>query len=146
MSSLTAVVDSGIKVGLPAKALPQLVTLKDWLAFVGVREVCTVAEARAYMNKFVREQVNLGLAGEMASWLQYRPEMYRLFGGSIPAEVGEAIRKAETIPDAHVLVSHYDEDPFVFVTRWLRGTRREEACIGYWNAPGFEPGSSPDAV
>ena len=62
---------------------------------------------------------------------------YAAYQDAVPQGVqGVLFRAFQVVPDTKVFVHALDNDPFLVLER-QRGRHTEEACIGYWNAPGF---------
>lgn len=142
MFGLVAVAE---RVGLKhAASVPEVLlapaTFEEELAAVGI-STFPLAEVRAYQQRFMEQEILAGRAGNQAKWLSNLPIAYRSRFGDIPSDVEQTIGKARTVPETEVVIQSFFADPFVFAVR-KKGRRRQEACIAYWNAPGFNPGHS----
>ena len=56
----------------------------------------------------------------------------------LPPKIAARAGLALTIPGARLEYAYLARDPFFFVSR-RRGLRRERCCIGFCDAPGFDP-------
>lgn len=131
------------KFGLSAE---KPLSLEEELAFRGI-PVYSLKRVRQFQGKCLSEGP-LGSKWERLSIQTYKRFSIGLshFGFiPIPLDAQKTIEKVRAIPTTEVFVEYFDKDPFLFISRqkklWdlkLPGFK-EVCCVGYWNAPGFEP-------
>lgn len=138
MSSATGRVIQRLKSAILNRAEP--LTLTEEIAAKGIK-VYPLEKVRTFQREHLQLERMAGNAGEYAEWERVGVEDYQrrqdLLDGAIPGDIQKTIRKAQTIPGAKVFVERFWEDPFLFIVRKKAG-HQEEACIAYWNAPGFK--------
>ena len=131
-----------LKLSVGSKPRPS--ALEEDLAAQGIK-VYSLERVRAYQKSFLRHARRMGQAGKRARWEEYSFVEYRKWSEDypgqyppMPGEIQQTARKALTIPETGVLVEWFYADPFIFITR-RRHRATEKCCIGYWNAPDFQP-------
>ncbi|TSC90525.1 MAG: hypothetical protein G01um10142_421 [Parcubacteria group bacterium Gr01-1014_2] len=115
-------------------------TLEEELAVRGISTI-SLDKVQRFQKSYLQQEFEAGRTGKCPSWQRLSPQDFTEDFGPIPSDVRSTIKRAKTIPDSNVFVERFEVDPFVFIERCKRfpGFIFEICCIGYWDAPNFQP-------